>query len=139
MTIECAIWHQTTYSRVPNKRTGLLLENGKKSHLNALIRNYMFNYFLQKVPPVHLFQPICLFYFGKKWPTCAANQTFLQEKTNNRNIFHGFFRNFWSGFQADASPWLPLRILMGQSFFGHKFYRKFPTYTFIQSYTIIIF
>ena len=28
------------YSRVPNKRTGRLLENGKKSHLYALIRNY---------------------------------------------------------------------------------------------------
>ena len=30
------------FSRVPNKRTGRLLENGKKSHLFALIRNYTF-------------------------------------------------------------------------------------------------
>ena len=30
------------YSRVPNKWTGRLLENGKKSHLYALIWNYTF-------------------------------------------------------------------------------------------------
>ena len=30
------------YSRVPNKRTGHLLENEKKSHLYALIWNYTF-------------------------------------------------------------------------------------------------
>ena len=30
------------YSRVPNKRTGRLLENEEKSHLYALIRNYTF-------------------------------------------------------------------------------------------------
>ena len=40
---------KVAYSRVPNKRTGLLLENGKKFHLYALIRNCTFINFLQKV------------------------------------------------------------------------------------------
>ena len=45
------------YSRVPNKRTGRLLENEKKSHLYALIWNYTFINFQQKVPPICLFPP----------------------------------------------------------------------------------
>jgi hypothetical protein len=51
------------YSRVPNKRTGRLLENEKKSHLYALIRNYTFINFQQKVPPIRLFPPILLLTF----------------------------------------------------------------------------
>jgi hypothetical protein len=46
------------YSRVPNKRTGRLLENDKKSHLNALIWDCSFINFEQKVPPIRLFLPI---------------------------------------------------------------------------------
>ena len=46
------------YSRVPNKRTGRLLENEKKSHLYALIRNYTIIDFQQKVSPIRLFTPI---------------------------------------------------------------------------------
>ena len=53
-----------TYSRVPNKRTGRLLENEKKSHLYALIQDYTFINFQQKVPPICLFPPIRLFFFG---------------------------------------------------------------------------
>ena len=49
--------------RVPNKQTGLLLENEKKSHLYTLIRNYSFINFQQKVPPIRLFPPILLFFF----------------------------------------------------------------------------
>ena len=51
------------YSRVPNKRTGRLLENEKKSHLYALIWDYSFINFEQKVPPIRLFPPIrlCIF------------------------------------------------------------------------------
>ena len=45
----------SNYSRVPNKRTGCLLENEKKSHLYALIRDYSFINFQQKVPPILLF------------------------------------------------------------------------------------
>ena len=41
----------STYSRVPNKRTGRLLENEKKSHLYALIQDYTFINFEKKVPP----------------------------------------------------------------------------------------
>ena len=48
------------YSRVPNKRTGPSLENEKESHLYALIRNYTFINFQQKVPPIRLFPPILL-------------------------------------------------------------------------------
>ena len=48
------------YSRVPNKRTGRLLENEKKSHLYALIQTYMIINFQQKVPPIRLFPPIFL-------------------------------------------------------------------------------
>ena len=44
-----------TYSRVPNKRTGRLLENEKKSCLYALIRDHSFINFQQKVPPIRLF------------------------------------------------------------------------------------
>ena len=44
-----------SYSRVPNKRTGRLLENEKKSHLYALIWAYTFINFQQKVPPIRLF------------------------------------------------------------------------------------
>ena len=47
-----------TYSRVPNKRTGRLLENLKKSHLYALIWDYTIINFQQKVPPIRLFPPI---------------------------------------------------------------------------------
>ena len=32
------------YSRVPNKRTGRLFENDKKSHLYALIQTYIYVY-----------------------------------------------------------------------------------------------
>ena len=66
------------YSRVPNKRTGLLLENGKNhtyTYLSGTV-NTLIN-FLQKVPPIHLFQHIRLFYFGKNGPL------FLREKTNS--------------------------------------------------------
>ena len=49
-----------TYSRVPNKQTGHLLENEKKSHLYAVIRNYTIINFQQKVPPIRLFPPIFL-------------------------------------------------------------------------------
>ena len=46
-----------TYSRVPNKQTGRLLEKEKKSHLYALIQTNMFINFQQKVPPIRLFPP----------------------------------------------------------------------------------
>ena len=52
-----------TYSRVPNKRTGRLLENEKKSHLYALIQAYTFINFPQKVPPIRLFPSILLLFF----------------------------------------------------------------------------
>ena len=52
-----------TYSRVPNKRTGCLLENEKKSHLYALIQTYMFINFQQKVPPIRLFPLTLLLIF----------------------------------------------------------------------------
>ena len=52
-----------TYSRVPNKRTGHLLENEKKSSLYELIWDYSFIDFQQKVPPIRLFPPILLFIF----------------------------------------------------------------------------
>ena len=52
-----------TYSRVPKKRTGRLFENGKKSHLYALIRNYTIINFQQKFPPIRLFPPILLLIF----------------------------------------------------------------------------
>ena len=54
---------EKAYSRVPNKRTGLLLENDKKSHLYALIQTYTFINFQQKVPPIGLFPPILLLIF----------------------------------------------------------------------------
>ena len=47
-----------TYARVPNTRTGRLLENEKKSHLYALIWNSTIINFQQKVPPIRLFPPI---------------------------------------------------------------------------------
>ena len=53
----------SNYSRVPNKRTGRLLENEKKSCLYALIRDHSFINFQQKVPPIRLFPPILLFTF----------------------------------------------------------------------------
>ena len=55
----------TVYSRVPNKRTGRLLENEKESHLYAIIRNYTFINFQEKVPPIRLFPPIRLLFFIK--------------------------------------------------------------------------
>ena len=51
---------KSVYSRGPNKRTGRLLENEKKSHLYALIWDYSFINFEQKVPPIRLFPPIHL-------------------------------------------------------------------------------
>ena len=51
------------YSRVPNKRTGRLLENEKKSRLYALIWDYSFINFERKVPPIRLFPPIFLLIF----------------------------------------------------------------------------
>ena len=53
-------WPFFTYSRVPNKRTGHLLENEKKSRLYALIWDYSFIDFEQIVPPICLFPPILL-------------------------------------------------------------------------------
>ena len=49
------------YSRVPNKRTGRLLENEKKSHLYTLIWDYSFIDLEQKVPPICLFRPMLLY------------------------------------------------------------------------------
>ena len=66
-----------TYSRVPNKRTGLLLENEKKSHLYTLVRNYTIINFQQNVPPIRLFPPILLFFFVGK----INFQDFLSYKT----------------------------------------------------------
>ena len=54
---------KSAYSRVPNKQTGRLLENEKKSHLYALIQTYTFINFQQKVPPIRLFPPILLLIF----------------------------------------------------------------------------
>ena len=54
-------WVFLTYSRVPNKRTGRLLENEKKSHLYALIWDYSFINLEQKVPPIRLFPPMLLY------------------------------------------------------------------------------
>ena len=51
------------YSRVPNKRTGRLLENDKKSHLYALVQTYKFINFQQKVPPICLFPLTLLLIF----------------------------------------------------------------------------
>ena len=51
------------YSRVPNKQTDHLLENEKKSHLYALIRNYTFINFQLKVLPIRLFSPIFILFF----------------------------------------------------------------------------
>ena len=51
------------YSRDMNKQTGRLLENEKKSHLYALIWDYSFINFEQKVPPIRLFPPILLHIF----------------------------------------------------------------------------
>ena len=51
------------YSRVPNKRTGRLLENEKNSHLYAFIQTYMFINFQQKVSPIHLFPLTLLLIF----------------------------------------------------------------------------
>ena len=56
------------YSRVPNKRTGHLLENQKNSHLYALIWDYSFINFHKKVPPIRLFPPILLFIFELSHP-----------------------------------------------------------------------
>ena len=58
--------------RVPNKRTGRLLENEKKSRLYALIQTYTLINFQQKVPPI-------LLLFLKKFPTYI----FIQ----NRRLF----------------------------------------------------
>ena len=52
--------NENDYSRVPNKRTGRLLEDGKKSHLYALIQDYTIINFQQKVSPIRLFPPIFL-------------------------------------------------------------------------------
>ena len=60
LTFRAENCHIGKYSRVPNKRTGRLLENEKKSHLYALIWNYTFINFQQKVPPIRLFPPILL-------------------------------------------------------------------------------
>ena len=51
------------YSRVPNKQTGRLLDNEKKSCLYALILGYLFINFEQKFPPIRLFPPILLYIF----------------------------------------------------------------------------
>ena len=55
--------HTAYYSRVPNKRTGRLLENEKKSHLYTLIQTYTFINFQQKVPPICLFPLTLLLIF----------------------------------------------------------------------------
>ena len=52
--------YECKYSRVPNKRTGRLLENEKNSHLYTFIQTYTFINFQQKVPPIRLFPPILL-------------------------------------------------------------------------------
>ena len=74
----------STYSRVPNKRTGRLLENEKKSHLYALIWDYSFINFQQKVPPIRLFSPIFLLLFKEfshlyfySDPSSIRNYTFI--------------------------------------------------------------
>ena len=60
LTVHCFVG---AYSRVPNKRTGRLLENLKNSHLYALIGDYSFINFHKKVAPIHSFPPILLLIF----------------------------------------------------------------------------
>ena len=55
--------NESIYSRVPNKQTGRLLENEKKSHLYSLIQDYTFINFQQKVPPICLFPLTLLLIF----------------------------------------------------------------------------
>ena len=71
------VLRQHTYSRVPNKRTGRLLENLKKSHLYALIQTYTFINFYQKVPPIRLFPPILLLFLYSHCPILLPFKTFL--------------------------------------------------------------
>ena len=51
------------YSRDPNKRTGRLLENGKKNptYTHLLIWNYPFINFQQKYLPTYTFIPTYIF------------------------------------------------------------------------------
>ena len=99
MVIRVVKWRNlklATYSRVPNKRTGRLLENEKKSHLYSLIQTYTFINFRQKVPPIRLFPPkgsiptytfinFCTFtvqfyyllklFYGPLWPQTTSEAT----------------------------------------------------------------
>ena len=75
------------YSRVPYKQTGRLLENEKKSRLYALIWDYSFINFQQKVPPIRLFSPIFLLIFKE-----FSHLYFYSDPSSIRNsrvvIFH---------------------------------------------------
>ena len=62
-SVKIVAWYLPKYSRVPNKQTGCLLENEKKSRLFALIQTYTFTNFQQKVPPIHLFPLTLLLIF----------------------------------------------------------------------------
>ena len=91
-----SICNQRSFSRVPNKWTGCLLENEKQSHLYTLVRDYTLINFQQKVPPIYLFPPILLFsivlshgppkllFFCScsHLPTCTNWQAFIHQKSD---------------------------------------------------------
>ena len=62
--------HIVTYTRVPNKQTSRLFENEKnnptRTYMPLFGTMYTFINFEQKVPPIHLFQPIHTLIFWLK-------------------------------------------------------------------------
>ena len=125
-----------TYSRVPNKRTGRLLANGKKPHLYALIQDYTFINFQQKVPPICLFPPILLLFLYFHGPIQLPFKTFLwpiMTSDDRRSHFEATFGNLKQ--KLFNCRW----IFYCNSMETLLIATKNPNYTFIQTYTFNIF
>ena len=104
----------------------------KKSHLYALIQDYTFINFQQKVPPIRLFPPILLLIFV----LLSNNITFLKFTMTHFDLrrptkplwghnWENYFTIYWNSNQTLLYLYWMLP--------------KNPTYTFIQTYTFISF
>ena len=104
------------YSRVPNKRIGHLLENGKKSHLYTLIRNHTFIPTYTFINFLHFYCQIYrkrIFFF--QTPIIIHNGSQGEPSTwiYDQNSFriHENFCFYWFSLTKSLQEFPPIRLL----------------------------
>ena len=112
------------------------MENEKKSHLYALIRNYTFINFQQKVPPIRLFPPILLLLL----PNYITFLKFTMAHFDLRRPQKPLRDHNWENYLTIDQFLIGTPRRLSYTFINlYQMLPKNPTYTFIQTYTFINF